>query len=327
MEGPSPLYLTVTGIPTEARPSDDDLFLSCDAQGAWHLNHGEFVSELEAECARVRDALAEAIFGDLKAYQDLVPRAPDFLFSAGLNSEAKVSSLDFERVVAAAKEARPINRLLYLADCRKLVAGIEQCTKEALLLQGEFYRALNLDPTSSPQVDEPDGARWVSSPAATRIHATLGFLFVRLHSLLDYSTKLAFEAEHLRTDFSSYPRLASTDILFSDRKRVAIARVPGTLFEACEVVSQVELYRDHIIHDGLMDDVPKVYIVVESGKAVAKFILLPDMGAEGRLEKFKNRNLFYSRADRINLRLPALMAEFQQRQLATLARVRRSLAK
>jgi hypothetical protein len=325
VEGPSTLHLTVTGIPVDARPSDDELFLSCDAQGAWHLNHGEFASELEAECARVRDALAEAIFGDLKAFQDLLPRAPEFLFTAGLNSEAKVSSLDFERVVAAAKDARPINRLLYFADCRKLVAGIEQCTKEALLLQGEFYRALNLDLSAS--TDEPDGARWVTSPAVSRIHATLGFLFVRLHSLLDYSTKLAFEAEHLRTDFSSYPRLASTDILFGDRKRVAIARVPGTLFEACDVVAQVELYRDHVIHDGLMDDLPKVYVVVESGKTVAKFVLLPDRGAEGRLEKFKNRNLFYSRADRINLRLPALMAEFQQRQLATLARVRKSLAR
>jgi hypothetical protein len=327
MEGPSTPYLTVTGIPVEARPSDDDLFLSCGADGAWRLNHGEFGAELEAECGRVRDALAEAIFGDLKAYQDLLPRAPDFLFSTGLNSEAKVSSLDFERVVAAAKDARPINKLLYLADCGKLVSGIEQCTKEALLLQGEFYRALNLDLFYSPQADEADGARWVTSPAVTRIHATLGFLFVRLHSLLDYSTKLAFEAEHLRTDFSSYPRLASIDIRFGDRKRVAIARVPGTLFEACDVVTQVDLYRDHIIHDGLMDDLPKVYIVVESGKTVAKFILLPDRGTEGRLEKFKNRNLFYSRADRINLRLPALVAEFQQRQLATLARVRRSLAK
>jgi hypothetical protein len=275
----------------------------------------------------VRDALAEAIFGDLKAFQELLPRAPDFLFSAGLNSEAKVSNLDFERVVAAAKDARPINRLLYFADCRKLVAGVEQCTKEALLLQGEFYRALNLDVLADPQVDEPDGARWVTSPAVTRLHATLGFLFVRLHSLLDYATKLAFEAEHLRTDFSSYPRLASTDIGFGERKRVAIARVPGTLFEACDVVTQVDLYRDHVIHDGLMDDLPKVYIVVESGKTAAKFVLLPDRGAEGRLEKFKNRNLFYSRADRINLRLPALMAEFQQRQLATLARVRRSLAR
>lgn len=327
MDGASTLYLTVTGIAAEARPSDDDLFLSCGADGAWHLNLGEFGGELEAECARVRDALAEAIFGDLKAYQDLLPRAPDFLFSAGLNSEANVSNLDFERVVAAAKEARPINRLLYFADCRKLVAGIEQCTKEALLLQGEFYRALNLDLAAGEWTDQPDGARGVTSPAVIRIHATLGFLFVRLHSLLDYSTKLAFEAEHLRTDFSSYPRLASTDILFSDRKRVAMARVPGTLFEACDVVAQVELYRNHVIHDGLMDDPPKVYVMVEAGKAVAKFVLLPDRGGEGRLEKFKNRNLFYSRADRINLRLPALVAEFQQRQLATLARVRRSLAK
>jgi hypothetical protein len=72
------------------------------------------------------------------------------------------------------------------------------------------------------------------------------------------------------------------------------------------------------IHDGLLDDMPKAYKVVADGRAVEKFVLLPDRGPEGRLERFKNRNLFYSREDKINLRLPALLNAFQARQVVTL---------
>jgi hypothetical protein len=73
------------------------------------------------------------------------------------------------------------------------------------------------------------------------------------------------------------------------------------------------------IHDGLLDDIPKAYKVIEAGKAVEKFVLLPDRGPEGRFEKYKNRNLFYNRDDRVNLRLPGLISGFQSRQVATLA--------
>lgn len=295
-------------MPVEAQPADDELFFALDAEGVWRLNRGDLAKDIEAECAGIKDSLVGAIFGDPAAFQALLSKAPEFLFTAGLSSAASVSSADFERVVAAAKEAPPINRLLYLADCRKLVSAVRECSWDALVLQGEFYRALNLD-----------GA---SPAAAARIHATLGFLFVRLHNLLDHATKLAFEAEHLRTDFSSYPRLASTGIVFGDRKRLGMARVPGTLFEACDVIAEVELCRNHVVQDGLFDDRSKIHELESE-----RFVLLPDMGGEGRFEKFKNRNLFYSRQDRINLRLPGIAAEFQHRLLATLGRVRLALSR
>jgi hypothetical protein len=39
----------------------------------------------------------------------------------------------------------------------------------------------------------------------------------------------------------------------------------------------------------------------------------------GRFDRFKNRNLFFGTEDKINLRLPALIAEFEQRIEATVS--------
>lgn len=75
--------------------------------------------------------------------------------------------------------------------------------------------------------------------------------------------------------------------------------------------------RNLIIHDGLLDDMPKVYKVVKKGVAIEKFILFPDM-KDGRLLKFNNRRTFFASEDKINLRLSGLVVEFQARQLESL---------
>ena len=77
--------------------------------------------------------------------------------------------------------------------------------------------------------------------------------------------------------------------------------------------------RNLVIHDGLLDDMPKVYKVVEGERAIEKFVLMPDR-TDGRLDRYRNRALFYNQEDKINLRLPRLISQFQVKQLATLQR-------
>ena len=57
---------------------------------------------------------------------------------------------------------------------------------------------------------------------------------------------------------------------------------------------------------------PKAYEHIEGGSAIERFVLLPDM-TDGRFGRFNNRNLFFGRDDKINLRLPHLIDEFQSR--------------
>jgi hypothetical protein len=92
-------------------------------------------------------------------YYQLLPVMPQFIPEAGLNSEPTLSREDFEKFVAALRDMPYLNQLLYLYDCRRLVASIQEFTKEVCFLVGEFYRTLNLDDLFFPPVQEPDGLR------------------------------------------------------------------------------------------------------------------------------------------------------------------------
>jgi hypothetical protein len=313
-----PYYLSLHGVPFEDPPDTETTFFWRDPQGAWLPSRGNHLSEIELVCVQLHDLFAERIFGTKNAYWEFLRVAPDLLSSAGMNSECPISKDQFSKILPQLPTELPINKALYLYDCRKLVSSIQECSKEVMQLQGEFYQALNVEAMFIPAVDEPDGVRWVTSPVVTKIFALLGFIYIRLHSLLDYSTKLVIEFENIKTDFTRYPKLSAKNILYGDKKRASFNGKAGTLFEQCAELTEVESVRNHIIHDGLLDDMPKTYRVIFKGVCVEKYILFPDRGAEGRFDAFSNRNLFYGSEDKINLRLPALIADFQLRLVQTL---------
>ena len=235
-----------------------------------------------------------------------------------MNSESKMSKEDFGRLLQALPVGAPSYKALYLYDCRMLVTGIQECSKEVMQLQGEFYQVLNLEEFYSHAVPEEDGVRFVASPTVTKLHALLGFVYIRLHSLLDYVTKVAIEIKSLREDFSSYPKLASKNLLYGDRNRTSLDGTVDTLFEKCTLLTEIEVVRNHLIHQGLLDDMPKAYRVISNGACIEKFVLFPDRTNDGRFDTFKNRTLFYGQDDKINLRLPDVVSSFQGRLLNTL---------
>jgi hypothetical protein len=274
--------------------------------------------DVENQCVLIHDALADRIFHGIQNYYLLLPHVIPLVDQAGMNSEALLSRADFEQFLRQTSGNSDLNRLLYLFDCRKLVSGIQECSKEVCYLSGEFYRTLNLEELFYPHGLEPDGLRWISSPVTTKLIGLLQLVYIRLHSLLDYVTKVVYEIEHLKMDFATYPRLSCSTILFGDRRRTRLNTRVGTVFEASEPMKEVEAVRNLVIHDGLLDDMPKVYKVIEDRTPIEKYILMPDR-TEGRFDKSNNRNLFYGRTDKINLRLPSLIRDFQSRLTATLA--------
>jgi len=325
MSSNSVIFLSLNGIPVE-KPLDPALvYFQRDPQGAWYPSRGNHLYEIDHVCVEIHDALAAKIFGSIKAYHDFLPTSPEFIATAGMNSESPVSKDLFAQSLKKLPDQNPANQALYLYDCRKLVSSVQECSKEVMQLQGEFYQTLNLEELFFPPVQEEDGLRYITSPIVTKLFALLGFLYIRLHSLLDYATKLSIEVENLKSVFDNYPRLASKNSLFSDRKKVSWNGKAGTLFEKCPFITEIETIRNHLIHDGLLDDLPKAYRVISNGSCVEKYVLFPDRGEEGRFEAFKNRSLFYGKEDKINLRLPAVTSEFQVRLLKTLELIKQSL--
>lgn len=319
--GPATVVLRLDGVATTlAEGLAGEGFLQ-DPLGNWRPLVDDGLYAVEEQCVRLHDELAATIFGSGEHYWSLLPTAPAFLSEAGLNSEAAISRDQFEQLLIQFAKFPELHRFLYLYDCRMLVSAIQECTKEVCQLTSEFYRILNMEPFFTPSTALDDGTRWSTSANVTNLNATLGFLFIRMHSLLDYLTKLAREVESLRTDFATYPRLASSNILFGHKHRLGIANLTGTLFEACDEVAEVERVRNLVIHDGLLDDTPKAYEVIRGGKAIERFVLMPDV-RDAQFERFKNRRLFYGGEDKINLRLTRLVRAFQARQVATLKAIR-----
>lgn len=312
------LYLNLNGVPS-GRPRQDGIpYLWFDSQGVWRLSHGDTSYEVEDICIHIHDALRRAVIED-DPYNALLPAAPQFLHLSGLNSESTLSKVDFEKFLRLTADFPEINRFLFLYDTQKLVASIQECLKELIQMVGEFYHTLNTEALFYPPIKQDDGIRYNTSPTVTKLFALLTFVFVRMHSLLDFMVKLALEADRIPTDFTKYPKLRSSSEQFGSRKKVSFNKHPGSLFEDCEFITFVETLRNHLIHDGLLDDIPKAYERIENGVAVERFLLLPDMTA-GRFDRFGNRNLFFSREDKINERLPEILAEFQTRLIVTLGK-------
>lgn len=320
---PDKIYLNLNGIPSEQPRQDGTPFFWFDVQGVWRLSDGDLSYEVENVCVQLHEALRRAIMQDAP-YNDLLPVLPQFAYLSGLNSESTLSKVDFEKFVRLTADFPEINRFLFLYDTQKLVSGIQECTKELIQVVGEFYRTLNTEPLFYPPIRQDDGIRYNTSPTVTKIFALLTFVFVRMHSLLDYTVKLALEAEGLPRDFSKYPKMRSSNEQFGSRKKVSLNKLPGSLFEDCEFITWIETLRNHLIHDGLLDDMPKVYEQIENGAAVEKFLLFPDMTG-GRFDRYGNRSLFFSREDKINMRLPEILKEFQERLKVTLEGILKQL--
>lgn len=319
------VYLNLDGIPSKSPRGDGLPYFSFDPQGAWRISQDSRLYDIEDRCILLHEAFKKAIMKGV-SYSQLTYALPQFVDIAGHNSEANLTRELFEQFLRKTAAFPEINRFLYLFDCQHLVASIQECTKEIEQILGEFYFTFNMESFFFPPMKHEDGIRYSSSPVTTKLFAYLGFVFIRMHSLLDYTVKVAFGAEHLRQDFSRYPKLACGSLQYSDRKRVSFNNEAGTLFEACEFMTTIETLRNHIIHDGLLDDMPKAYEHIKDGVAIEKFVLFPDM-TNGRFDRFGNRNLFFGSEDKINLCLPTLVAEFQARQILTLERVLAPLQK
>lgn len=313
------IYLNLNGIPSAQPRQDDVLFFCFDAQGIWRLSRGDMSYEVEEVCIQLHEALRRAIIQDAK-YNELLLIVPQYAMLAGLNSESTLSKINFERLVRLTADFPEINRFLFLYDAQKLISSIQECQKELIQIVGEFYHTLNTEPLFYPAIHQNDGIRYNTSPTVTKLFAFLTFVFVRMHSLLDYTVKLALEAERLPEDFSKYPKMRSLKDQFGSRARISFNKMAGTLFEDCELITLIETLRNHLIHDGLLDDMPKAYERIENGVAIEKFLLFPDMNG-GRFDRFGNRNLFFSRNEKINESLPSILIEFQERLRVTLEHV------
>lgn len=311
-----PNYLYLNGIPSETPNRAGEPSFAFSPQGTWIFSINNGLSAVETSAVELHSVIEQVLFKDLP-YYGMLPYVPTYVATLGHNSEAAGSKSDFEMLLSLTKEIPELHRFLYLYDCQRLVSAIQECCKEIIQIQGEFYKTLNLEPFFYPVMQHENSIRYSTSPVITKLFAYLSFIFIRMHSLLDYTVKLAMEVQNLRNNFNVYPRMHGRNTQYGNRKVLKLNKKHGTLFEECDFLATIETLRNHIIHNGLLDDMPKGYEEIVNGVVTEKYLLMPDM-ADGQFEKYSNRNLFYGREDKINLRLPFILTEFMNRQATTL---------
>jgi hypothetical protein len=320
------LFLNLDGIPSAYPREDGKVHFFFDPQGIWRPSIDDRHLEIDGICVHLHDDLKGRILDGVPRSEKLLYLLPEFVSMAGHNSEAPISRNQFEQFLTKFAGFPEINRFLYLADCQKLVSSIQEGIKEVIQIQGEFFHVLNTESFFYPPLRQPDGVRYSTSPVITKLFAYLSFILIRMHSLLDYTVKVCLEAEQLRNDFKSYPRMTSLNEQYGGRKRVSFNGKAGTLFEDCTFLTTIETLRNHLIHDGMLDDMPKGYEVIKDGNVIEKYMLMPDM-TNGRFDRLKNRILFFGGEDKINSWLPGFTREFMMRLERTLETVRQVLRK
>lgn len=321
-----PMYLGLNGIPSETMPTDHTNFLFYNPTGYWSLFNSFSREALFNGYDSLHSKIVDKLWGSIQEYrgfsESLDWNTWRILFDSGRNPEVSVSKIDFSESIDTIRSHQNKNliyKLLYTIDVYTLISNIVEVSKEVLYLAGDFYYILNVHSDFLGLPDESKiGIRTSKTPAANKLVGLMALIYIRLHSLLDYHTKLAYEIEKTRVDFEKYPKLSSKNELYSSRKKLKVNGSKDTLFEKDAFITEIDSYRNELIHNSLLDDEPRIYEKYEDRQLIERYLLLPDVDQNGRLESYINRRFFYSNERKFNYILPDLLRTFQERQLKTL---------
>lgn len=317
-------FLGIDGVPVKTIPENGKDFLTYNQIGFWSLPDFAIFDEIETKYFNLYSQVEKKLWGSTREYVNtpISLEWKNVLESTGLNPQSELSKNDFNKMLSDITDNNDknlVNKYLYTTDVFCLISNIQEVSNELFYLSGEFYYILNFDSYSTglPK-DMEQGVIISKSPLANKLIGLMTLIFVRCHSLLDYFTKLAYELENINLNFNSYPKLSSSKKIYRHKKNLKINDIEGTLFKRDSFINKIEAYRNALIHDGLLDDTPRIHKRYEHGKLVERYILLPDTKEDGFLETHVNRRFFYSQEVKFNLILPDLLRTFQKRQLKTL---------
>lgn len=319
---PTNTYLTLHGVPTTRPPLAEPHFYATAEEG-WRSSGATPLFEMEAVCIDLYDLFHQAILGHREGADPRDLLTPIWVTDVGHSSDTGASANQFQGFLQGVPDDQKTDThaRLYVTDCHKLIGSIQDLWQQVYFSLGEFYRVLNALNPGHAQSLLRDGAGVIthSGPQACAVWTFAEIIYIRLHSLLDYNVKIAHEIQGLRQDFQTYPRMAARNKQYGDRRYLQFDQdqIRGTLFEDDPLIAEVETIRNQLIHNGLLDTRSRVFVRYETEVIVEKFILLPDM-QNGRPVTRVNRNLFFANEDKLNMRLPGLVADLLNRQIATL---------
>lgn len=274
--------------------------------------------DLDSELVILYDKLRDLLFEDVDKYYSELDLMPVFVQDAGYDSDCALDKDMFLKLVNEYKDKVPdLYKHLYLVDIQFLIATIQNLLEGMDYSFTNFFVEISNIELENFLTDKTDAVLMINSQDSRYISALLESYFTKAYSILDILTKICYEFENKYYGFENYKKTKSANILWGDRKHLLIKDAADTVFIRSDTIKLIESLRNEVVHNGSLEQNPKVYISYKNNEIVEKFMLLPDY-TDGNLVTVKNRKHFFSNGNKVNDILPKLHIDYLQEILATI---------
>ncbi len=274
--------------------------------------------DLDSELVILYDKLRDLLFEDVDKYYSELNIMPIFVQDAGYDSDCVLDKNTFLKLVNEYKEKVPnLYKHLYLVDIQFLIATIQNLLEGMDYSFTNFYVQISNIEHKNYLTDKTDTVLMLTSQDSRYISSLLESYFTKAYSILDILTKICYEFENKYDSFENYKKTKSANILWGDRKRLSIKDETDTVFIRSDTVKLIESLRNEVVHNGSLEQNPKVYISLKDNKIVERFMLLPDY-INGNLLTVKNRKHFFSDGNKVNDILPELHIAYLREIISTI---------
>lgn len=274
--------------------------------------------DLDSELVILYDKLRDLLFEDVDKYYSELDLMPVFVQDAGYDSDCALDKDMFLKLVNEYKDKVPdLYKHLYLVDIQFLIATIQNLLEGMDYSFTNFFVEISNIELENYLTDKTDAVLMINSQDSRYISALLESYFTKAYSILDILTKICYEFENKYDGFENYKKTKSANILWGDRKHLSIKDAADTVFIRSDTIKLIESLRNEVVHNGSLEQNPKVYISYKNNEIVEKFMLLPDY-TDGNLVAVKNRKHFFSNGNKVNDILPKLHIDYLQEILATI---------
>lgn len=215
-----------------------------------YIYPGDFIKyELDNALVGLYDIFRDFLFSDTDEYYRELKFLPLWIQHAGQDSDFSFSAEDFREYIVKS-DLPNLYRHLYLVDCQFLVGTVQNllCAMEDAFIN--YYKTISSFRLEKYYIDvtNTDDIIVMLSEEATKASAYIETYFTKAYSILDMMCKICYEIQYQRTNFDSYLKTKSADVLWGKRKKLKINEVENTIYENCEFIRNIEAIRNEIVH-------------------------------------------------------------------------------
>ena len=256
------------------------------------------------------DAIEDFFFQDVD-YQKIRSIVPLWMMDAGRSPESGFDKGLYEQLRSVYND--PIsNRIIHWADVQAILAAFQDRVMAVRNYLEVIYKYL---PAYCLYDDsEYENSTRVLDDTSDKVHTAINNVFVSLCSSFDLFTKVVYEcSKYDASGFAKYKKLKSRDenILYKKGNYgFDELKADGMLYSEPFCIRTACSFRDEYIHNGAWDYRCAIYYpLVEGGKPVEPFVVMPDLTDEGYLVTSGSRNKFYAKSTKINVFLPGFVKD------------------